>query len=288
MPGKHWTRWEVVRLKAFINKGLATSEIAFRKRTKASVHGKAVRLHLVGDGIRRRPWPRKDEQKLRWLVAQKTPVPVMIQIEDGLSGYSACAVRTKISRLKLADPDRSQRVRNAVHFTPQELADFHRFLRLWVDMCPPEQMAIFWNEGHSPRVSAQKVRYHLTHVLHINKPRWRVLQMQFSKNKRGGRSKEAILSQKLRWISYRRRMRREFKLLYSQLAQGKSHIRTRICEDCGSRWPRRQPFFPSMRKQTKKGWRTYFSRCCRLCVNKKRRNSRPKQQEARLLNRQAS
>jgi hypothetical protein len=275
VPGQRWEQWEIDRLKALLAQGFAASEMTIGTRTTAAIQNQATRLNLIGDGVSRRPWPSRDEEKLRQLLRQGCR-PSDILRDNLLPGYGRDAIGHKISRLGLGNSDHAQRIRAAGRLTERQRLALHDFLGQYWMRCTPEQIAQLWNRSFEPKVTRQKVVYHLKQ-LGLKLPWRKIMQMPYSRAKRRHRSAEQVSSQQRRWRRYRRELRAHLEQLaksVSRRAPGKRRIEQHTCHACKTTWPAAEPFFLASKKRTRSGVRTNFSRICRLCFNSKRRRAR--------------
>ena len=276
MPGRAWQQSEVGQLKRRLAVGVAASQIELIGRSPAAIRGKAARLGLIGDGIPRSRWSTEDERTLRKLFARGWSVKRIAETKRVLANYSRSAIAKKAGRLELVDRVRSLRARQIVRFTKGQLWRFQSFLWLHAANCTPEQISLMWNEKHLPIVSRSRVIYHLS-KLGIKRPWKDIIQMPYSKAKQRQVSRKAQTAQNRRWTEYRtelvRKLRKAAQQMRKRTKQSGTPVRIRACRDCNCRWPEIEPFFHVSRKRTRTGPRRYVGRICKLCRNRRRRQS---------------
>jgi len=279
MPGPAWEAWETQRLGEMLSTGLSASEMQIGNRTAAAIQNKASRHGLVGDGIARRPWTQDDEQVLRRLVRHGWTAAAIIRDGSVLEGYTRNAIQKKIGRLSLANRERSRRAKQAVRLPLSQLERFHTFLWAHAARCTPEQIALLWNQEHTPAVGRRRVVYHLE-KLGIKRPWADVMKMPFSKAKQRRLSRRSLASRAVRWNLFREQQEQSLRDLARRRLQaarrGVKKPRQRVCRDCRRRWPAVEPFFVLYTKKVRAGRRTYVGRICRLCRNRRRRESQAK------------
>lgn len=277
MPGKTWDENEIGRLRQLLAQGLSASEMQIGLRTPAAIQNKAARLNFVGDGIPRKPWSRDARGMLRRLVREGWTAARIASDSDLLVGYSRNSIQKKLGRMNLADRVRSRRARSVIRLTAQQLQQFHTFLLAHAARCTPEQIALLWSQNNIPPVSRRRVVYHLQ-KLGVKRSWAEVMRMPYSKAKQRRVSKKAATSRQRRWRAYREGQEHSLKDLARRRrraarSRGKS-LSERICRDCRSRWPATVPFFVIYTKKTSSGRRRYVGRICRMCRNRRRRESK--------------
>jgi len=277
MPGQLWTEHEIEQLRDLLSQGLSASEMQIGSRSPAAIQNKAARLDFVGDGIPRKRWTAEAESELKRLIGEGWTAARLSVSPDVLAGYSRNAVQKKLGRMKLIDGGRSRRARDAVRLTAAQLDRFHTFLLAHASRCTPEQIALLWNRENTPLVTRRRVVYHLQ-KLGVKRSWAEVMQMAFSKAKQRRVSKKAAAASQKRWEQYRDQQESELRELARQRrnrtrSRGKS-LSVRVCRDCNSRWPAVEPFYVLYEKQTATGRRRYLGRICRMCRNKRRRESK--------------
>jgi hypothetical protein len=274
MPGITWNTSEIARLVVLLRDGHPIAAVGIGNRSTAAVRNKAARLSLIGDGISRKRWSHKDEERLKSLVKKGWSVKKIAESSQYLAGFSRNAIAKKAGRLGLADKSRSIRAQQAVRFTESQKREFHRFLRDKTEHCTPELLAILWNKKYSPEVSRRRVIYHQTR-LNIKRPWAEVIQMRFSKNKRDRHRAKLARLLKARWARHRTLVKSQFeeeaRALRKRANKNGKQLRERQCTSCRKRWPEKTPFFHLHSKKTTSQSRRYLSRSCRLCINKRRR-----------------
>lgn len=273
MTKKTWQTSEIRRLTAAIRGAQSPREIILPGRSPAAVRHMASKLGLVGDGIRRRPWNEGQKSQLRALILAGYTASRIVA-EGALPGFNRNAVQKQMQRMNLGDAQRRAAQKRAARLWGAALDRFHAFLRANARGCTPGQLALLWNEEHSPKVSHARVLYHLEQ-LGLKLPRNVVIRMAFSREKQRTRARAFVA----RELERRRRLREEephrLKLLASERftqtrATGKE-MAIRTCAECRCTWPAEAPFFHISVKQTPDDARGYPSRTCRLCRNRKRR-----------------
>ncbi len=277
MPGKTWDENEIERLRELLAQGLSASEMQIGSRTPAAIQNKAARLNFVGDGISRKPWSRDDRGLLRRLVREGQTAAQIASAPNLLLGYSRNSIQKKLGRMSLADRVRSRRARGVIRLTTQQLERFHTFLLAHAARCTPEQIALLWSQDNLPPVSRRRVVYHLQ-KLEVKRSWAEVMQMPYSKAKQRRVSKKATSSRQRRWAAYRKNQEDGLKDLArrrrrASRSRGKS-LSERVCRDCHSRWPATEPFFVIYSKVTSSGQHRYVGRICRMCRNRRRRESK--------------
>ena len=277
MPGQLWTEHEIEQLRDLLAQGLSASEMQIGSRSPAAIQNKAARLDFVGDGIPRKRWTAEAEAELKRLIDEGWTAARLSADPNVLVGYSRNAVQKKLGRMKLIDGGRSRRARDAVRLTAAQLDRFHTFLLAHASRCTPEQIALLWNRENTPLVTRRRVVYHLQ-KLGVKRSWAEVMQMAFSKAKQRRVSKKAAEASQKRWEQYRDQQESELRELARRRrsrtrSRGKS-LSVRVCRDCNSRWPAVEPFYVLYEKQTAKGRRRYLGRICRMCRNKRRRESK--------------
>ncbi len=277
MPGQFWTEQEIDQLRELLAQGLSASEMEISGRTPAAIQNKAARLDFVGDGIPRKRWTPAAERELRQLIrAGWTAASISIDA-DVLVGYTRNAIQKKLGRLNLIDRKRSRQARDAVRLTSEQLERFHTFLLAHASRCTPEQIALLWNRDNTPEISRRRVVYHLQ-KLGIKRSWAEVMRMPFSKAKQRRVSQKAADASLRRWDAYRQELEKQLRSLARGLRQKAARrgakLAVRACRDCRSRWPAAEPFYVLYDKHTASGRRQYLGRICRLCRNKRRRDSK--------------
>jgi len=277
MPGQLWTNYEIEQLRDLLAQGLSASEMQIGSRSPAAIQNKAARLNFVGDGIPRKRWTAEAEALLKRQIVEGGTAAGISTDSGVLVGYSRNAIQKKLGRLSLIDRARSRRARDAVRLTAAQLDRFQTFLLAHASRCTPEQIALLWNREHTPLVTRRRVVYHLQ-KMGIKRSWAEVMQMPFSKAKQRRVSKKAAEASNKRWEAYRDQQESELRDLARKRrrqtrSRGKS-LAVRACRDCNSRWPAVEPFYVLYEKQTASGRRHYLGRICRMCRNKRRRESK--------------
>ncbi len=277
MPGRPWQQSEVDQLKRLLADGLSASQFKLDSRSPPAIRGKAARLGLIGDGISRSRWLAEDEDTLRKLIARGWSVKRIAQTKSVLAGYSRNAIAKKAGRLNLVDQTRSLRAKQAVRLRGAQIWKLQSFLWLHAATYTPEQIALVWNEQEEPKVSRSRVIYHLT-KLGIKRPWKDVIRMPFSKAKQRRKSSKAQAAQQRRWAKYRAELEQKLRKVAGQMRrrskQRGTAVRIRACRDCNRRWPGAAPFFHVSKKTTHTGHHRYVGWICKLCRNRRRRQSR--------------
>jgi len=277
MPGQFWTENEIEQLWGLLAQGFSASEMQIGSRSPAAIQNKAARLNFVGDGIPRKRWTAEAEAVLKRLIGESWTAAGIVIDPGMLAGYSRNAIQKKLGRLSLIDRGRSRRARDAVRLTATQLDRFQTFLLAHASRCTPEQIALLWNREHIPLVSRRRVVYHLQ-KMGIKRSWAEVMQMPFSKAKQRRVSKKAAAASKKRWETYRDQQESKLRDLArkrrSQTRSRGQSLAVRACRDCNSRWPAVEPFYVLYKKQTASGRRRYLGRICRMCRNKRRRESK--------------
>lgn len=276
MPGPEWSQRDVRLLTIYLEQGFTPDKIQIGSRSVAAIRGKAARLKLIGDGVSRRPWSVENEQKLKTLMKSGWSVKRIAETGGVLPGYSRYAIAKKAGRLGLANEILSARAKRVVRFTPEQLRQFHQFLRERGSLYTPEQIALVWNKLYHPTVSRRRVIYHLV-KLKIKPPWKEVILMPYSKAKQRRVSTKVLASRKRRWSKYRKGLLQHLRALSREMKNNsprKTRLNQRVCQVCNKRWPAMSPFFLVSEKVTKNGHRSYTGRLCRLCSNRRRRASR--------------
>jgi hypothetical protein len=160
MPGKSWKVSELRVLTDAVRGAKSPSEISIPGRSAGAVRAMASRLHLIGDGISRKRWPDSDVQLLRQLVADGLTAKRIAET-NALPGYGRNAIQKQMQRLGLGRPERSLPQKKARRLAGESIEAFIAFLSANAAAKTPAQLTFLWNQQHEPRVSHQRVLYHL-------------------------------------------------------------------------------------------------------------------------------
>lgn len=160
MPGKSWKVSELRVLTDAVRGAKSPSEISIPGRSAGAVRAMASRLHLIGDGISRKRWPESDVQLLRQLVADGLTAKRIAET-NALPGYGRNAIQKQMQRLGLGRPERSLPQKKARRLAGESIDAFIAFLSANAATKTPAQLTFLWNQQHEPRVSHQRVLYHL-------------------------------------------------------------------------------------------------------------------------------
>lgn len=276
MPGKTWEPGEELALREAVNgDALSAREIAERRieqladRSVNAIQQKGTRLKLFGDGLSRPPWSDEEKETLRRLIAAKVS-PAAIVRRNLLPGRNRNAIRKQISRMKLADPVRSKRVRSGLKLDGSVRRQLEIFLRAEYRNHPPEQLTLIWNERSGVKLDVRRIRRELV-SLGIKLPRSAILAMPYSVAKRKGRSRDQEKAQRARWKRYRKEKRAALLAAADEWRRENPGASRERCDECGTLWPPLPQFFPTTSKMTRVGRRFYRSSSCVLCTCARRR-----------------
>lgn len=266
MPGRRWTKPEIDSLRRQLNRnGRCVDDVQIEGRSPHAIRTQAVRMKLVRPRDSRWRWSRRQQELLQQLKAEGfTPLQIYQYELLGDPPRSRWAITKQWGRMKLADDQRSQKMRGKKVWKPGEQRQFDQFLRKHSSSMTPEQIAQQWDVARSTVARRQT-------ELGIKRSRDEVMQMEYSLAKQK-RARQRLRQGNLRrWAKHRQDKENALLQLARQLREGERPPAEQKCSDCGRSWPKRKDFFHTRDKKISIGTSRYYKHRCVLCENERRR-----------------
>jgi hypothetical protein len=247
--------------------GRSVEEVHIEGRTAHAIRTQAVRLGLIHARDSRWPWPSEQRERLRELKeAGFTPLQIYQFELLGDPPRSRWAITKQWGRMKLADRDRSSKMRRKKAWKPGERKRFDDFLRKNSRRMTPEQIAKVWDVARSTVARRQT-------ELGVKMSREEVMQMEYSQAKQRKARRRMRSGNLRRWEKHRQQKEDSLLRLAEELRSNERPPAEQTCTDCGRSWPKRKDFFHTRDKRISIGTSRYYKHRCVLCENRRRREA---------------